>query len=366
MLGVTLTKKAMYISNYGGVSQLNRGGTLLTPLCKQGTPFPQFGASHLGRCLSHFVIMPPVAVLLLDGGLGTTLQDNYNAIVDGAACPLWSSHLLISDPILLCKAQTAFADAGADVLLTATYQASLEGLSRTKPEPASDRSLGREHAEQYMRSAVAIARKAFAASNRQTAGHIALSLGAYGATMVPSQEYSGSYDAAHSTAAQLGSWHRERLGIYRSDADTWKSLSYVAFETIPRVDEIAGVREAMHAINSDDSGTTPRPFWISCVFPDAEMRLADGTTVDMVVDAMLGAQEGADTPYAIGLNCTKVSKVPALLALFEASVTNLVQTGEVAAWPALVLYPDGTNGEVYNTITHEWDRKDDRCSGEVG
>jgi homocysteine S-methyltransferase len=61
-------------------------------------------------------------LMLLDGGLGTTLKYLYNAKLDGANWALWSSHLLISDPAKLLAVQTAFADAGADAITTATYQ----------------------------------------------------------------------------------------------------------------------------------------------------------------------------------------------------------------------------------------------------
>jgi homocysteine S-methyltransferase len=66
--------------------------------------------------------MPPSPsepqILLLDGGLGTLLADQFAVKFDDST-PLWSSQLLLSSPSTLLSAQKAFAQAGADILLTA-------------------------------------------------------------------------------------------------------------------------------------------------------------------------------------------------------------------------------------------------------
>lgn len=301
--------------------------------------------------------MNQVPILILDGGLGTTLKDQYHAEIDDANRPLWSSHLLISDPAKLLDVQTAFADAGADIILTATYQASLKGFARTiDPE---DGSLGipREVAEAYMRSAVGISRASF--KNVQATrggGNVALSLGAYGATMVPSQEYTGEYDNGHKSVEQLRDWHKARLNIFTEGEGVWHDVDMVAFETVPLLAEIEAVRQtiSMAQQNSADS-QREKPFWISCVFPGNDLRLPDGSSVGDVVRAMLAKQENAAMPFAIGINCTKIGKVAQLLREYEASVKRMIEAGELNHSPALVLYPDGTKGEVYNTTTHEWE-----------
>jgi len=131
---------------------------------------------------------PQTPIILLDGGLGTTLADQYNVIYDDST-PLWSSQLLITNPQKLKDVQEAFAAAGADIILTATYQASYEGFARS--------GVSEDEAERSMRSAVLIARDAFMSRLDGKRGKVALSLGAYGATMIPGQEYSGAYDPDH-------------------------------------------------------------------------------------------------------------------------------------------------------------------------
>lgn len=137
------------------------------------------------------------SIQILDGGLGTSLQDHYSINFDSTT-PLWASHLLISDPTILQSCQTDFGTAGVDVLLTATYQVSPEGFARTKtaeyPNGIPRHAIGR-----FLRTAVEIAERA----KVQDSTKIALSLGPYGACMIPGQEYSGAYDAAHDDEESL-------------------------------------------------------------------------------------------------------------------------------------------------------------------
>lgn len=226
-------------------------------------------------------------LLFLDGGLGTTLEEEHG-IHFSSATPLWSSHLLISSPETLLKTQTDFARAGADVLLTATYQASFEGFSRTpretQPHDQTNHDIGynRTEAIKYMRSAVTIARTAFRDAGRPS-GLVALSLGAYGATMVPSQEYTGKYPNEFSDFKGLYNFHLDRITCFVEDEPTWNSVDLVAFETLPRLAEVEAVRMVMETIQTR---TASKDFWISCVFPDDD-ELPDGSTISQIVAAML-------------------------------------------------------------------------------
>jgi hypothetical protein len=101
--------------------------------------------------------------------------------------------------------------------------------------------------------------------------------------------------------------------------------------------------------------------------------LPDGSSIDDVVRAAVGPVEGGNVPWGIGMNCTKIHKLPGLVEKFGVAVGEAVQEGIVATAPYLVLYPDGTNGEVYNTTTQVWEKPDglgdnvrDSVSPEVG
>ncbi|KAJ5947851.1 hypothetical protein N7466_000866 [Penicillium verhagenii] len=294
-------------------------------------------------------------VKILDGGLGTSLQDQYGVEFDSTTTPLWSSHMLVSDPTTLEACQKDFCVAGADVLLTATYQVSPEGFQRTKtaefPNGIPSTAIGR-----YLQTAVDVAERANVCDGAQ----VALSLGPYGACMIPGQEYSGAYDAAHDGEEELYQWHLERLRlVLGAEGNLIQRLQYVAFETLPRLDEVRAVRRAIR-----DAGITEVPYWIACVFPGDDGLLPDGSSIEQVVDAAVGPMEGGGlAPWGIGINCTKIHKLPGLVDRFGACIAEVVAGGKILSVPSLVLYPDGTNGEVYNTTTQVWEKPEDPSYG---
>src|SRR3954453_15554721 len=64
--------------------------------------------------------------VVLDGGLATELEARGADLSDD----LWSARLLLDDPQLIVDVHRAYVDAGADVVIGASYQASFEGLER--------------------------------------------------------------------------------------------------------------------------------------------------------------------------------------------------------------------------------------------
>ncbi|KAF4982325.1 hypothetical protein FZEAL_2024 [Fusarium zealandicum] len=286
----------------------------------------------------------PSKVLLLDGGLGTSLESKYS-IKFSRSTPLWSSDLLVTDPSTLLSCQSDFGAVPVDVLLTATYQVSIHAFADTCTEEFPE-GVGREVIPRFLDDAVSIAQRALGEN-----GRVALSYGPYGACLIPGQEYSGKYDAAHDSEAALESWHRERLELFAEIPDVKERVGYVALETIPRVDEIIAMRKALAAtpLLSD------LPYWTCCLSPGADLKLPDGSSIEAAVEAMLDREISTNGPWGIGINCTKVDKLDPLLQAFESTVARMMEQGRVTEWPALVLYPDGTNGEVYNTTTQEWE-----------
>ncbi|KAJ5145760.1 uncharacterized protein N7515_000324 [Penicillium bovifimosum] len=261
-------------------------------------------------------------VQILDGGLGTSLNDIYNIKFDSTTTPLWASHLLVSDPATLQACQHDFGVAGVDILLTATYQVSAEGFARTRTAQYPD-GIPRSAVGPFLKTAVDIAERAKVRDSTS----IALSLGPYGACMIPGQEYSGAYDAGHDDEESLYRWHLNRLRMFaEADEGLVSRVQYVAFETLPRVDEVRAVRRAIR-----DSGTE-LPFWISCVFPRDDEALPDGSSVAEVLSGLVDA--------------------------FDRAVAEVIEARQIDAVPCLVLYPDGTNGEVYNTATQIWEKLD--------
>ncbi|TQV97927.1 homocysteine S-methyltransferase [Cordyceps javanica] len=314
-------------------------------------------------------------ILILDGGLGTSLEQKYGCTFDHTT-PLWSSDLLVSDPARLRRCQADFGRVPVDVLLTATYQVSVAGFAKTRdPEVTAtataasgeggDEGIPRARIPHYIDAAVRIGREAAP----RPATRLALSVGPYGACMVPSQEYSGAYDEGGASEEALFAWHRDRLRLFAAVGDLPARVSFVALETVPRVDELVAMRRALAdvGLSATAAATTssagdgaappapPLPFWASCLYPGDDGRLPDGSSVEAALRAMLDPAP-APPAWGVGINCTKVHRLDGLLRRYEAAVASLLRQGVARAWPALVLYPDGTNGEVYNTTTQTWER----------
>ena len=65
-------------------------------------------------------------VVILDGALATELE-RRGALLNDA---LWSARLLIEDPDLIYQVHYDYLAAGADVITTASYQATFPGFAR--------------------------------------------------------------------------------------------------------------------------------------------------------------------------------------------------------------------------------------------
>ncbi|KAL8911188.1 MAG: hypothetical protein Q9171_003594 [Xanthocarpia ochracea] len=320
-----------------------------------------------------------IPIRFLDAGLGTTLESPPHNAKFQTDSSLWSSDFLITSPQTLSGVHQAFVKAGADVLLTATYQASLEGFAATKRPPPSDSSsnknrataqdtpktYGRDEANALMRSAVPLARQALSSihgvENRRASQHVALSLGAYGATTRPSTEYSGDYKPPKMRAVEgLYDWHEERFCVFRKDEATWNDIDFVSFETLPVLQEVQAVRRVMAKHNTAPHA---KPWWISCVFPNDDLTLPDGSPVSAVVEAMLANRgDEGQRPWGIGINCTDIKKLDELITQYEAAAQKILDidpsldaSAKRAQWPWLVTYPDGAQGSVYNTETQGWE-----------
>jgi homocysteine S-methyltransferase len=116
--------------------------------------------------------------LVLDGGLSNQLADQGQDLSDG----LWSARLLADDPDQILAAHRAYLRAGAQVLITSSYQATFEGFAQ--------RGIGHDKAAELLRRSVDLARQAghsVAAAGETDAQDslpwIAASVGPYGAML---------------------------------------------------------------------------------------------------------------------------------------------------------------------------------------
>lgn len=252
--------------------------------------------------------------VLLDGGLATELETQGFDI----AGVLWSAALLESNPGAIVAAHRAYLDAGADCIISASYQASRQGFMLLGMSAAA--------ADKLIASSVKLActaRSDFLAANPATSRSpiVAASIGPYGAALADGSEYTGSYDAS---AAELREFHQSRLEILdRSGADV------LACETIPDIVEAEVLCELLRDVAT--------PAWISFSCRDEE-RISDGTLLREAVALF------ADHPrvLATGVNCTPPGLISALIG----------EAQKGAPRKAVVVYPN--SGETYHAADNSW------------
>jgi homocysteine S-methyltransferase len=243
--------------------------------------------------------------LVLDGGLSTELERRGADLRDA----LWSARVLVDDPDLIRAAHLAYFEAGAEVAITASYQASFEGFAA--------RGLDEAAGAELMRRSVDLAREARDANE---GGYVAASSGPYGAVLGDGSEYTGDYPVG---ALELEVFHRRRLEVL--DA---AGADLLAVETIPSIVETSALVGLLDGCRT--------PAWVSFTCRDATT-LRDGTPF---VDAVVLAA-GSERVVAVGVNCTAPRHIGPLL---DAART-------VTSKP-LVAYPN--RGAAWDPVRKAW------------
>ena len=252
--------------------------------------------------------------LILDGGLATHLQHMGHDITG----PLWSAVLLDRNPDAIVAAHRAYLDAGADCIISASYQASRTGFAK----------LGRSStdADRLIALSVELARRArreFLAENFEGRQEplVAASIGPYGAALADGSEYSGAYSVGRN---ELREFHLPRLALLdESGADL------LAVETIPDIVEAEVLCELLQSART--------PAWVSFSCRD-QRAISDGTP--LAEAAALFAEHS--TALAIGINCTQPRLVSALIP----------EVCLGAPGKAVVVYPN--SGESYDAVSKTW------------
>ena len=244
--------------------------------------------------------------LAIDGGMSTELEQQ-GCRLEGS---LWTAQALLDDPGLIEAAHKAYVDAGAGVVITASYQISRDGFIEA----------GRttEDADRALRASIEVARKAVAGSNTL----VAASVGPYGAILHDGSEYRGNYGK---TLEELRAFHAERLSVLLS-----AHPDLLAIETIPDALEA----EALVAALAEFPGALA---WMSfSIGPDGKLwagqSLAEAARIASASPAIA----------AIGVNCVDPALVSDAIAEIR-TVTDL----------PVVVYANG--GGTWNVETGIWE-----------
>ncbi|MEU6017552.1 homocysteine S-methyltransferase [Streptomyces sp. NPDC047515] len=244
-------------------------------------------------------------VVLLDGGLSNQLEAQGCDLSDA----LWSARLLADGPEQIEAAHGAHVRAGAQVLITASYQASFEGFER--------RGIGRAGATELFARSVRLARRAAAGAEREV--WVAASVGPYGAVLADGSEYRGRYGLS---VRELERFHRPRV-----EALAAAGPDVLALETVPDIDEAEALLRAAEGCGL--------PVWLSYSVS------GDMTRAGQPLETAFALASGHDRVLAVGVNCCD-----------PADADRSVRQAAEAAGKPVVVYPN--SGERWDAGGRRW------------
>lgn len=262
------------------------------------------------------VIRDPLAsasrnsILVLDGGLATHME----SLGEDINHELWSAKCLISKPSVIRQAHRDFYQAGADVAITASYQAHLQGFKNI--------GVNETEATAAVVKSVELAREAASGASKST-GLVAGSVGSYGASLHNGAEYTGDFPGMN--VEKLVHWHRPRM---QSLVDA--KCDILACETVPCLMEANAFVQLVTELQW--------PAWVT-------FSCKSGTEVcsgELFKDCIATL---ADCPHIVGagVNCTAPEHVASLVEIARATLPSNKH---------VIVYPN--SGETYDGDAHEW------------
>lgn len=286
-------------------------------------PVQTLMSDFLGQCRG--------GVAVIDGGLATELERHGADLND----PLWSAKCLVTSPHLIRDVHLDYLEAGADIIITASYQATIQGFE--------SKGYSLEEAENLLRKSVEIAQEARkvyftrcheASANDSDAPNdkifkkrtilVAASVGSYGAYLADGSEYSGDYGDGVDLEF-LKSFHRRRVKVL---VDSGPDL--IAFETVPNKLEAQAFAQLLE---EEDINI---PSWLSFNSKDG-INVVSGDSLSVCV----AIAESSSKIVAVGINCTPPRFIRDLI----------LSTKKVTTKPILI-YPN--SGESYDPDRKEW------------
>lgn len=259
--------------------------------------------------------------VLLDGAMATELEARGCDLADS----LWSAKVLMENPQLIYDVHLDYFRAGAQVAITASYQATPDGFAARGLNEAQARSLIAKSVELAKQ-----ARDSYRAENPAAKGLlIAGSVGPYGAYLADGSEYRGDYQRS---AQVFQDFHRPRI-----EALLEAGVDLLACETLPSFDEIRALAQLLEAYPVAQA-------WFSFTLRDAQ-HLSDGTPLRDVLALLV------DYPQilAVGINCIALENTVEALEYLH-SLTPL----------PLVVYPN--SGEHYDAVSKTWHHHGEACA----
>lgn len=248
--------------------------------------------------------------VVLDGGMSNQLESAGYDLSD----ELWSARLLAERPEAVTEAHLAYFRAGADVAITASYQATFEGFAQ--------RGIGHDDAARLLALSVDLAREAARRAGDEGVARplwVAASVGPYGAMLADGSEYRGRYGLS---VDELERFHRPRMEALAAAAP-----DVLALETVPDADEGAALVRAVRGLGV--------PAWLSYT--------VDGrhTRAGQPLQEAFGLAADVDEVIAVGVNCCAPE-----------GVEQAVEIAARVTGKPVVVYPN--SGEAWDAEARAW------------
>ncbi|WP_369263346.1 homocysteine S-methyltransferase [Streptomyces sp. R35] len=263
--------------------------------------------SDTSRSLADALSAGPV---VLDGGMSNQLESAGHDLSD----ELWSARLLAERPEAIVEAHLAYFEAGADVAITSSYQATFEGFAK--------RGIPHERAAELLGLSVELAREAARRAHTKGVSRplwVAASVGPYGAMLADGSEYRGRYGLS---VAELERFHRPRLEVLAAAAP-----DVLALETVPDADEARALLRGVRGLGV--------PAWLSYSVA------GDRTRAGQPLEEAFALAADADEIIAVGVNCCAPEDVDSAIA-----------TAARVAGKPVVVYPN--SGEAWDAEARAW------------
>jgi len=287
-------------------------------------------------------------ILVLDGGFSNEL--NKRTTFDVHKEPLWTAKAIYEDPEAIVATHLAYIEAGADIIETSTYQATLKGFR-------DHLSLDDDAGTNLIKQAVALAKKAVAefsvteAAKSRNSPLIAGSVGPYGASLCDGSEYTGNYTDTVSREDFI-QMHLPRLKTLVEEG-----VDVIAFETIPCFKEA----EILMELLKENFPTTKA--WVSF-----SIRLNDENRSPLKTaygDSLVTAYESLSKYpqlWGFGMNCCGPPDVTALLTELQkvrkdsgnSSVKLIVYPNTGQDWVSGKGWIADPNIRTVDTYVNEW------------
>ena len=258
---------------------------------------------------TEFLTNNPV---VLDGAMSTPLEklgaDTNN--------DLWTAKALIDNEELVYEVHKMYFEAGADLIITDTYQANVQAFEKV--------GYSEKEARNLIKKAVKIAQKARDDYENRTGKHnyIAGTIGPYGAYLANGSEYRGDYELS---VEEYQQFHLPRIEeLVNAEVDI------LAIETQPKLDEVLAILELLK------EKYPQQKVYVSYTLSDDDT-ISDGTPLPRAIHAL----EDYSQVIAVGINCVK-------LELVEPALKNMKEITD----KHLIVYPNSS--AVYDPKSTTW------------